>query len=120
MNEADTRANLIDPKLAAVGWSQIEESYIRREVICPGRIIPGGMRGKNLACDYVLIYRNKKLAVIEAKKESLLYTEGVRQAKDYAERLQCRIAYATNGHEIYQIDLKNFSTVLILATRDSN
>ena len=70
MNEADTRANLIDPKLAAVGWSQIEESYIRREVICPGRIIPGGMRGKNLACDYVLIYRNKKLAVIEAKKKA--------------------------------------------------
>lgn len=106
MNEADTRANLIDPKLLAAGWNTIDHSFIRREVICPGRIIPGGMHGKNLACDYVLIYRNKKLAVIEAKKESLSYTEGVRQAKDYAERLQSRIAYATNGHEIYQIDLK--------------
>lgn len=105
-NEADTRAELIDPKLQEVGWNTVENSFVRREVICPGRIIPGGMRGKSLACDYVLIYSNKKLAVIEAKKESLSYTEGVRQAKDYAKRLQCRIAYATNGHEIYQIDLK--------------
>ncbi len=105
-NEADTRAELIDPKLQVVGWNTVENSFVRREVICPGRIIPGGMRGKSLTCDYVLIYRNKKLAVIEAKKECLSYTEGVRQAKDYAERLQCRIAYATNGHEIYQIDLK--------------
>ena len=105
-NEADTRAELIDPKLQVTGWNTVENSFVRREVICPGRIIPGGMRGKSLACDYVLIYRNKKLAVIEAKKESLSYTEGVRQAKDYAERLQCRIAYATNGHDIYQIDLK--------------
>jgi type I restriction enzyme R subunit len=106
VNEADTRANLIDPKLKAVGWHDVEQSFIRREVICPGRIIPGGMRGKGLACDYVLIYRNKKLAVIEAKKESLSYTEGVRQAKEYAERLQCQIAYAANGREIYQMDLK--------------
>jgi type I restriction enzyme R subunit len=106
-NEADTRAELIDPKLKSVGWNIVENSFVRREVICPGRIIPGGMRGTSLACDYVLVYRNKKLAVIEAKKESLSYTEGVRQAKDYAERLQCRIAYATNGHEIYQIDLKS-------------
>ena len=113
MNEADTRANLIDPKLLVVGWNTIDHSFIRREMICPGCIIPGGMRGKGLACDYVLIYRNKRLAVIEAKKESLSYTEGVRQAKDYAERLQCRIAYATNGHEIYQIDLKTGEEKLV-------
>jgi len=33
MNEADTRANLIDPKLAASGWSKVENSYIRREAM---------------------------------------------------------------------------------------
>ena len=104
-NEADTRAELIDPKLLAAGWSELEHSYIRREEICPGRIIGGGKRGKPVVCDYVLRYRGHKLAAIEAKKESLSYTEGVRQAKDYAQRLQCRFGYATNGHEIYQIDL---------------
>jgi type I restriction enzyme R subunit len=105
-NEADTRADLIDPKLHHVGWSKLEHSFIRREVICPGRILTGGKRGDSVTSDYVLVYKGKKLATVEAKKEELSYTEGVRQAKDYATRLQCRIAYATNGHEIYQIDMK--------------
>jgi type I restriction enzyme R subunit len=109
MNEADTRANLIDPKLVAAGWSVVEHSFIRREQICPGRILPsggkgGGKRASALSCDYVLEYKGRKLAAIEAKKESLSYTEGVRQAKDYAQRLQCRLGYATNGHQIYLID----------------
>ena len=103
--EADTRADLIDPKLREDGWGVIDGSVIKRETICPGRIITGGRRGTKVYSDYVLTYNNRKLAVIEAKKESLSYSEGVRQAKDYAERLQCRIAYATNGKEIYQIDM---------------
>lgn len=45
----------------------------------------------------MLVYKGRKLAALEAKKESLSYSEGVRQAKDYAERLQCRIAYARNA-----------------------
>jgi type I restriction enzyme R subunit len=103
--EADTRADLIDPRLKQDGWGVIEHSYIRREVICPGRIITGGKRGTTVSSDYVLNYQGRKLAVVEAKREELSYTEGVRQAKDYAMRLQCRIAYATNGHDIYQIDM---------------
>ncbi len=104
-NEADTRADLIDPKLKQNGWGVFDKSYIRREEICPGRIMSGGKRGATVYSDYVLIYQGRKLAVVEAKKEELSYTEGVRQAKDYATRLKCRIAYATNGHEIYQIDM---------------
>lgn len=105
-NEADTRADLIDPKLVNAGWGVVEGSYIRREVtITEGRIIGGGKRASALSSDYVLEYKGRKLAAIEAKKEALSYTEGVRQAKDYAQRLQCRFGYATNGHDIYQIDL---------------
>lgn len=105
-NEADTRADLVDPKLVLSGWGSVQGSYIRREVnITLGRIIIGGKRGKPVISDYVLEYKGHKLAAIEAKKESLSYTEGVRQAKDYANRLQCRISYSTNGHEIYQIDM---------------
>lgn len=105
-NEADTRADLIDPKLIEAGWGTRENSYIRREVsITQGRIIGGGQRASALSSDYVLEYQGRKLAAVEAKKEALSYTEGVRQAKDYAQRLQCRFGYATNGHEIYQIDM---------------
>ena len=106
MNEADTRANLIDPKLRSAGWGLVENSYIRREAtITNGRIIGGGRRASKLSSDYVLEYKGRKLAAVEAKKASLSYTEGVRQAKEYARRLQCPVGYATNGREIYQIDM---------------
>jgi len=52
--EADTRAERIDPVLAAAGWGR-NGSKVRREVICPGRIQSGGTRGKGLSADYVLI-----------------------------------------------------------------
>jgi len=68
MNEAETRADHIDPALAAAGWGVVEGSRIRREYpITQGRIEGQGKRGKAITADYVLIYRNTKLAVIEAK-----------------------------------------------------
>lgn len=106
MNEAETRAELIDPKLKDAGWGVVDASRIRREVIAPGRIEGAGRRGKPDIADYVLIYRNAKLAVIEAKKRSLPDTEGVGQAKRYAGKLQARFAFSTNGLGIYRIDMQ--------------
>ncbi|OYX61840.1 MAG: restriction endonuclease subunit R [Novosphingobium sp. 32-60-15] len=105
MNEAETRAELIDPALAAAGWGVDGDSRTRREVIAPGRLLGSGKRAKAKAADYVLVYRNTKLAAVEAKRAGLGVGEGVDQAKDYAERLQTRFAYATNGHAIYRIDM---------------
>lgn len=105
MNEAETRAELIDPALKLAGWGEIAESRMRLEVICPGRLQGGGKRGKPLACDYVFTFRNTKLATMEAKKASLPDTEGLGQAKDYAERLQVRFAFSTNGKAIYRVDM---------------
>lgn len=104
--EADTRANRIDPVLRAAGWGVVEGSRIRREAICPGRITGAG-RVNPLAADYVLSFRGQKLAVIEAKRAGLGYTDGVGQAKDYAKRLQARFAYATNGIGWYGIDMQS-------------
>jgi type I site-specific restriction endonuclease len=68
MNEAETRAEHVDPALKAAGWGVVEGSRVRREVpITPGRIEGLGRRGKGLTADYVLEYRNTKMAVIEAK-----------------------------------------------------
>ncbi|MBP7135053.1 MAG: DEAD/DEAH box helicase family protein [Sphingomonadaceae bacterium] len=105
MNEAETRAELIDPALHAAGWGVVDGSRTRREVIAPGRLMGSGKRAKPKACDYVLTYRNTKLASIEAKAVTKHVSEGVGQAKDYAERLQTRFAYATNGKAIYRIDM---------------
>lgn len=104
MNEAETRAELIDPLLREAGWGVVADSRTRREEICPGRIEGGGRRGKKEIADYVLTFRNHKLAVIEAKAKDKGPTEGVGQAKAYAERLQARFAFSTNGRRIYQID----------------
>ena len=107
MNEAETRAEYIDPALAAAGWGVVEGSRIRREYpITPGRIEGGGRRGKPLTADYVLEYRNTKLAVNEAKAWDEELTEGVAQAKNYAGKLAVRFAYTSNGHGIYGIDMQ--------------
>ena len=63
-------------------------------------------RGKALTADYVLIYRNTKLAVVEAKAWDEELTEGVAQAKNYAGKLAIRFTYATNGQGIYGIDMQ--------------
>jgi type I restriction enzyme R subunit len=106
MNEAETRAELIDPALREAGWGVVADSRVRRETICPGRIEGAGRRGKPEIADYVLTFRNHKLAVIEAKARDKGDTEGVGQAKAYAEKLQARFAYSTNGRRIYQIDME--------------
>jgi type I restriction enzyme R subunit len=106
MNEAETRAEHIDPALKAAGWGVVEGSKILREYpITPGRIEGHGRRGKPLIADYVLVYRNRRLAVIEAKALDEELTEGVGQAKNYAGKLAVRYAYSTNGQGIYQVDM---------------
>ncbi|QDU95183.1 EcoAI/FtnUII family type I restriction enzme subunit R [Lignipirellula cremea] len=107
MNESETRAEHIDPALAAAGWGVVEGSRIRREyVIVPGRLEGFGRRGKVLKVDYVLIYRNTKLAVVEAKAWEEPLTLGVAQAKNYADKLEIRFAYASNGQGVYGMDLQ--------------
>lgn len=106
MNEAETRAELIDPKLKACGWGVVEGSRILREYnITAGKIQTGG-RGKMLTADYILVYKGIKLAVIEAKSALLPVGEGVAQAKQYATKMQIETTYATNGKEIYTICMK--------------
>ncbi len=106
MNEAETRAEHIDPALKAAGWGVVEGSRVAREYpITLGRIEGHGKRGRADSADYVLIYRNHKLAVIEAKAWDKQLTEGVGQAKKYAGKLAVRFTYATNGQGIYGIDM---------------
>ena len=107
MNEAETRAEHIDPALKAAGWGVVEGSRVRREYqITQGRIEGHGKRGKALTADYVLEYRNTKLAVVEAKAWDKELTEGVGQAKDYAGKLKVRFTYSTNGQGVYGIDME--------------
>lgn len=114
MNEAETRADLIDPKLKACGWGVIEGSKILREYnITEGKIQTGGGRSKKLTADYILVYKGIKLAVIEAKSVDLEVGEGVAQAKQYAEKLNIQTTYSTNGKEIYSISMNTGKEELV-------
>jgi type I restriction enzyme, R subunit len=106
MNEAETRAELIDPKLKDSGWGDIEDTKVLREHhITIGKIQTGGGRSKPLIADYVLTYKSQKLAVVEAKSDELSVGEGVAQAKNYADKLNIHFAYSSNGNEIYEINM---------------
>lgn len=103
-NESETRAEYIDPQLKDSGWGEIEDTKILREHrFTEGRIQVGGKRSNPEIADYILVYKNKKLAVIEAKQADLAPTEGVTQAKIYAQKLGIKYTYSTNGKKIYQI-----------------
>ena len=107
MNEAETRAEHIDPALKAAGWGVVEGSRVRREyIIAPGRIEGYGQKSKPLIADYVLIFRNTELAIVEAKAWGESITEGLAQAKDYAGKMAIRQAYSTNGQGIYGVDMQ--------------
>ena len=110
MNEAETRAELIDKQLESVGWITNAEKdvSVRREyIINDGEILPSGSRKLQLKADYVLEYKNTKLAVIEAKSIKVDVSEGVAQAKDYAQKLQLSTSFAANGKDIYEINHAN-------------
>ncbi|MER8481453.1 EcoAI/FtnUII family type I restriction enzme subunit R [Mesorhizobium sp. M1322] len=106
MNESETRAELIDPALKAAGWGVVEGSRVRREMICPGRILGAGQRGEATTADYVLTYRGRKLAAVEAKAKGKGVTAGLGQAKVYADKLKTRWAYSSDGNGVYRVDME--------------
>jgi len=111
MNESQTRAELIDPKLLQALWGIVPESQILREEdvcrITDGRVQVGGIRSKALIADYILVYKGVKLAVVEAKRRELDVSEGVAQAKLYAQKLSLNATYSTNGDGIYAINMQS-------------
>jgi type I restriction enzyme R subunit len=103
LTESDTRAQYIDPALANSGW---EGHLVRREFqITAGRIIGAGKRTEPSIADYLLEYKGKRLAVIEAKAWDKPYTEGLEQAKRDALKLNLPFAFSTNGQKIRQANL---------------
>jgi len=121
MNEADTRAQLVEPKLKAAGWTDRQvtrEFYYQRDVsYTPGKIILEGdriRRGKGRKVDYLLrLTDGFPIAVVEAEPEDKAPDAGLEQAKAYARDLGLAFAYSTNGHEIVEFDFfTNSSRVL--------
>jgi len=106
MNEADTCRTYILPKLKSAQW---EDEYITEQmVLTPGRIVPIGdrhTRKEGLRPDYVLFIRqNIPIAVVEAKADYKSPADGLQQAIQYAELLNVKFAYSSNGKGIVEHD----------------
>jgi len=108
ITEADTCREFVTPRLVEAGWGAAPHSIGEQRSFTNGRIIVAGgkvRRGKQKRADYLLYYRRDyPLAVVEAKEISLPAETGVQQAREYAEILGLKFAYATNGHRIIEID----------------
>jgi type I restriction enzyme, R subunit len=108
MNEADTCRKLIRPRLEAAGWDNPPHSYTEQTPFTDGRIVvPGGKprRLKKKFSDFLLRYsREITLAVVEAKSDRRPAGDGLQQAKDYADILGLKFAYATNGTDLLEYD----------------
>jgi len=118
MNEADTRANLIEPQLRAAGWTDrgvTREFYYQRDrEYAPGRVILVGnetRRGTPRRVDYLLrLTDGFEMAVVEAKAEGESAETALDQAKRYAHELGLAFAYGANGREILEFDFFTHSS----------
>lgn len=106
--EADTCRKYVVPLLQSAGWDNEPHSIAEQRTITDGRIVPVGkgfIRKTPKRVDYLLRYtRDFPLAVVEAKAAYKKAADGMQQAKDYAEMLGLKFAYATNGKEIIEFD----------------
>jgi len=107
-NEADTCRKYVVPLLQAAGWDDDPHSIAEQRSFTDGRIVPRGKTGRRRPgkrADYLLRYtRDLPLAIVEAKADYKLPGDGLQQAKDYAEILDLKFAYATNGTAIVEFD----------------
>lgn len=108
-NEADTCRIHITPALIQAGWDEAPYSFTEQKTITDGRIVVQGshaQRRLQRRVDYLLrLQSDFPIAVLEAKAEDVPAGDGVQQARQYAEMLGLKFAYAANGHEIIEIDL---------------
>ena len=106
-NEADTCRKFITPQLVAAGWETLPYSLTQERYFTDGRITVTqgkGKRGERKRADYILRYQSYAIAVVEAKEYAAPAATGLQQAKEYAEMLGLKFAYATNGQHIIEFD----------------
>jgi len=109
LNEADTRAKLIDPAIHGRGWT--EDTISREETAGTIAIIGGKARRQSAGrIDYMLRVRvigtiqPVAVAVIEAKAENLSPAFGLEQAKGYCRRMNVPFAFSSNGKQYVEYD----------------
>jgi type I restriction enzyme R subunit len=111
VNEADTCRKYVTPRLQVAGWDKEPHRINEQVTFTDGRIVVVGQQARRRPgkrADYILRYRpDMPIAVVEAKPDTVPAGDGMQQAKEYAEILGLKFAFATNGTTILEFD---FST----------
>lgn len=108
MTEEEVKLNYITPAIEKSGW---DRKLIRMEYpITAGKIVVRGEKAFRLTkkrADYLLFYKeNLPLAIVEAKDSSHIVGDGMLQAQEYAEKLDVRFVYTSNGDGFLFFDMK--------------
>lgn len=108
LSEEDIKAQYITPAIEKAGWD-IKKQVRFEYAFTAGRIILRGSvtsRGKKKRVDYLLFYKpNIPLAVIEAKDNNHTPGAGLQQAISYADTLDIKYVYSSNGDEFVEQNL---------------
>lgn len=110
MTEEDIKLQFITPAIEAAGWDR--QRQIKMEYnFTDGRVIVRGnvtARGKRKKADYLLYYKpNLPLAIVEAKDNNHSLGAGMQQGIEYAEILDIRFVYSSNGDGFLEHDMKS-------------
>jgi len=104
ITEADTCRKYVLPRLYEAGWT--DDQISEQKTFTDGRIVVlenRCRRRQQKRADYILRYRRDfMIGIIEAKSAYRNAADGIQQAKEYAQTLGVKFAFATNGKSILE------------------
>ena len=106
LKEQEIRTLFITPALQQKGWAvsvNMREEYYFTD----GRVLVVGNQhsvAEGKKADYLLYHKGKPIAVVEAKDNKHAVGGGIQQAMDYAQILDLKFAYSSNGDAFFEHD----------------
>ena len=106
LKEQEIRTLFITPALNQKGWAvgvNMREEYYFTD----GRVLVIGNQhsvAEGKKADYLLYHKGKPIAVVEAKDNKHAVGGGIQQAMSYAEILDLKFAYSSNGNAFLEHD----------------
>ena len=107
MTEEDIKLNFITPALLSKGWKdkitmETKVQFTDGKINLKGNV---AVRGEAKKADYVLYMRKDyPIAIVEAKDNNHTISFGMQQAKAYAQMMDIKFAYSSNGDGFEEYD----------------
>ena len=107
MTEEDIKLNFITPALLSKGWKdkitmETKVQFTDGKINLKGNV---AVRGDAKKADYVLyMSKDYPIAIVEAKDNNHTISFGMQQAKTYAQMMDIKFAYSSNGDGFEEYD----------------